>query len=166
MLQLPAIIDVEASGFGRGSFPIEVGCVLADGRSFCALIRPEPEWTYWDPAAEAVHGIRREALAAHGMPAVAVVRQLNELLRGLTVYSDAWAHDYAWLASLHEAAGQPPSYRLDHLARITPEIEAWRWNEMRQAVQESLQLERHRASADARVLQLTWQRAVQGRVES
>ena len=29
--KLPPIIDVEASGFGRGSFPIEVGFVMADG---------------------------------------------------------------------------------------------------------------------------------------
>ena len=27
----PIVIDVEASGFGKGSYPIEVGVVLPDG---------------------------------------------------------------------------------------------------------------------------------------
>lgn len=156
MLQAPAIIDVEASGFGAGSYPIEVGCVLPDGRSYCALIQPLAEWVHWDPAAEAAHHISREMLSTHGLPPLSVAIRLNTLLRGLTVYSDAWAHDYSWLATLHEAAGVPPSYRVEHLVRITPEIEAARWNAIREDVQASLQVERHRASADARVLQMTW----------
>lgn len=156
MLQAPAVIDVEASGFGRGSYPIEVGCVLADGRSYCALIQPVEEWTHWDASAEAVHGITREILAEHGLPVLSVAIRLNSLLQGQTVYSDAWAHDFVWLAALHEAAGVPPAYHLDHLARITPEIEARQWSVVRADVERSLQVRRHRASADARVLQMTW----------
>jgi len=156
MLQAPAIIDVEASGFGRGSYPIEVGCVLGDGRSYCALIQPAPEWTHWDPAAEALHHISRKNLQENGLPALSVAIRLNTLLQGQTVYSDAWAHDYVWLAILHEAAGIPPTYHLEHLVRITPEIEARQWREIREDVEQSLKVQRHRASADARVLQMTW----------
>jgi hypothetical protein len=36
------VIDVEASGFGRGSYPIEVGFVLPDGEAVCTLVRPRP----------------------------------------------------------------------------------------------------------------------------
>lgn len=156
MLQPPAIIDVEASGFGRGSYPIEVGCVLPDGRSYCALIQPQEEWTHWDPAAEATHGISREVLSEHGLPALSVAIRLNSLLQGRTVYCDAWGQDYVWLAKLHEAAGVPPAYNLEQLARITPQIEAARWESVRAEVQQSLAVRRHRASADARVLQMTW----------
>lgn len=156
MLQAPAVIDLEASGFGRGSYPIEVGCVLGDGRSYCALIQPPEKWTHWDPSAEAVHGITREILAEHGLPALSVAIRLNCLLQGQTVYSDAWAHDFVWLAALHEAAGVPPAYQLEHLARITPQVEAAHWNAVRADVERSLQVRRHRASADARVLQMTW----------
>ncbi len=42
MIDLPTVIDVEASGFGAGSYPIEVGVAFPDGRSWCCLIRPEP----------------------------------------------------------------------------------------------------------------------------
>jgi hypothetical protein len=41
-MNVPAILDVEASGFGRGSYPVEVGYVLEDGVSQCMLVRPEP----------------------------------------------------------------------------------------------------------------------------
>ena len=51
----PAVLDVEASGFGRESYPIEVGYVLSGGQTYCSLIRPLPEWTHWDPQAERVH---------------------------------------------------------------------------------------------------------------
>lgn len=162
MLLPPPIIDVEASGFGAGSYPIEVGVALPDGRSYCALIEPAPQWRHWDPAAEAVHGIARETLLAHGLPPLSVAIRLNALLGTTTVYTDAWAHDYSWLATLHEVAGIPRSYRIEHLARITPMVEACAWNEVRAGVEAELQLQRHRASADARVLQATWMRVMSG----
>ena len=51
---VPAFIDVEASGFGRHSYPIEVGVVLPDRESHCFIISPPTHWSYWDPEAEAV----------------------------------------------------------------------------------------------------------------
>src|SRR3954469_22423607 len=93
-------LDVEASGFGAGSYPIEVGVVLADRRSYCSLVKPEPEWAHWDAAAEDVHGISRAMLMRHGKPAKLVADQLNAFLYGLTVYSDAWSHDYSWMSRL------------------------------------------------------------------
>tara|TARA_B100000809_G_scaffold12879_1_gene11818 strand:- start:1149 stop:1406 length:258 start_codon:yes stop_codon:yes gene_type:complete len=36
----PFIIDVEASGFGAESYPIEIGIALAEGSKYCALIIP------------------------------------------------------------------------------------------------------------------------------
>ena len=41
----PAVLDVEASGFGRSSYPIEIGVVFPDGHAYCTLIRPESHWT-------------------------------------------------------------------------------------------------------------------------
>ena len=46
---VPAAVDVEASGFGAGSHPIEIGYVPTDGSSYCTLIRPEPSWTHRNP---------------------------------------------------------------------------------------------------------------------
>jgi hypothetical protein len=47
--EVPAVLDVEASGFGAGSYPIEIGYIASDGTSYCTLIRPAPSWTHWDP---------------------------------------------------------------------------------------------------------------------
>ncbi|HEX5125769.1 MAG TPA: hypothetical protein VFW00_03435 [Rhodocyclaceae bacterium] len=157
-IQTPAIIDVEASGFGAGSYPIEIGFVLPDGQCFCSLIRPAPEWKHWNAQAARIHGIPRELLFERGKPVGEVAAILNDKLLGLTVYSDGWAHDYTWLSVLFDEAKRIPSFRLEHLARILGENEANRWNIVRKQVEQDLCLSRHRASNDAKVLQTTWRR--------
>jgi hypothetical protein len=160
-MEAPAILDLEASGFGRHSYPIEVGYVLPDGSSYCSLIRPAAHWTHWDPAAESLHHIARATLEQHGRSPTEVARQLNHGLHGRTVFSDGWAHDYPWLAALYEEAEMVPSFRLDSLRRLLSEDEAGAWANARDAVSAQLQGQRHRASADARMLQLTVMRVRQ-----
>ena len=63
---LPTILDIEASGFGPGSYPIEVGFVTGDGKAWCSLVRPEADWRHWDDKAAAMHGITREHVEQHG----------------------------------------------------------------------------------------------------
>ena len=63
---LPTVLDIEASGFGRGSYPIEVGIARADGSCCAFLIQPLDEWVHWDPKAELLHGISRERLMKEG----------------------------------------------------------------------------------------------------
>jgi hypothetical protein len=152
----PAFLDIEASGFGRDSYPIEIGFVLPDGHAWCTLVRPEPEWVHWDDGAQALHGISRDTAERHGRPAIDVARELNRRLHGLVVYCDGWAHDYAWLARLYEAAGRAPSFRLEHLRRLLDEDTAARWQAARRSVLAQRPDPRHRASSDARVLQQTW----------
>ena len=160
-MRIPTVIDVEASGFGNGSYPIEVGFVLPDGRSECTLIRPAEGWTHWDDSAEAVHGINRSILVQSGKPAVEVAARLNQVLRGMTVYSDAWAHDFVWLSVLYEEAGLVPNFKLEHLAALIRNCTADHWNTVRLEVEHDMDLRRHRASNDARVLQQTWLRVHQ-----
>lgn len=158
LTKIPTIIDLEASGFGSASYPIEVGFVLPNGRLECTLIRPEPSWTHWDDSASEIHGISRELLLAFGKPVKEVALWLNDQLRGLTVYTDAWGHDYAWLATLYDAADMNPTFTLEHLVSITPECGADRWKEAHSEVAQELGLKRHRASNDALMLQRTWLR--------
>jgi len=153
-MQLPAILDIEASGFGRGSYPIEVGFCTSDGALFCGLIRPEPDWQHWDETAEALHGISRELLARHGRPVRWMAEEINARLGGQTVYCDGWGQDYPWLGRLYDAAGLQPNFRLDDLRRLLSEAEAQRWRAVTEAVRQRQRLTRHRASSDARVLQM------------
>ncbi|MCB1801796.1 MAG: hypothetical protein KDI82_08935 [Gammaproteobacteria bacterium] len=152
----PIIIDVEASGFGRGSYPIEIGIVLADASRHCFLIAPARRWTHWDPDAEQVHGISRELLVRHGRSVQDVAWRLNQLLRNRTAYSDAWAFDMSWVGKLFDAAGIEQTFRIADIADLIDAGQLERWQATKDAVTESLGLQRHRASGDARILQETW----------
>ena len=151
-MPLPVIIDIEASGFGRGSYPIEIGYFMPDGQSFCTLIRPDVGWSHWDSSAEAVHGISRDVLGAHGKPLIDVCLALNRQLRGQRIYCDAWAYDYVWLSVMYDAADLVPSFELKDLRDLLSECEKSLWHATRAAVEVRLALRRHRASGDARIL--------------
>jgi DNA polymerase III epsilon subunit-like protein len=151
---LPCVIDIEASGFGRGSYPIEVGYVLPDGRSRCMLVRPDKDWTHWDAGAEKMHGIARDTLLSHGRTVAEVAAQLNADLAGRTVYCDGWAHDYSWLAALFEAADQCAAFKLESVCALLRDEGLSRLDQARRGALASMGLTRHRASNDARALQL------------
>jgi len=149
---LPVIIDIEASGFGKGSYPIEIGYYRPDGQSYCALIRPEAVWTHWDSSAEKVHGIAREQLLTRGKPVAKVCLELNRKLRGQRIYCDAWAYDYVWLSVMYDAADLVPSFELKDMRDLLGDCEQALWHATRAIVEVRLHLRRHRASGDARTL--------------
>ncbi len=151
----PTIIDVEASGFGSASYPIEVGFVLPDGASYCALIHPAAGWTHWDESAERVHLVSRGTLRKHGHPAAEVARKLNDQLQGQTVYCDAWYHDFTWLSRLFDAADSAQAFRLEDIRTLLNEAQAEHWHLTKLQIQAELRLPRHRASNDAKILQAT-----------
>ena len=155
---VPITIDVEASGFGRESYPIEVGLVLPDGTPHCFLIAPHRSWTNWDPEAEKVHGIARDTLLTYGRPIPDIAWRLNQLLRERTVYSDAWSFDMSWLGKLFDVARERQRFRIASLHELVPQAQLADWDRTKEAVIRDLGLQRHRASGDARVLQETWRR--------
>ena len=157
-MSLPALIDIEASGFGKGSYPIEVGFVDPAGGLFCSLVQPEDDWSHWDPEAAALHGIARPLLQSHGKPCRWIARQLNERLAGQTVYCDGWAQDYPWLSRLFDAAESAPAFRLEDVRTLLSEEQALRWHDVVDEVRAELSLGRHRASSDAKVLQIALSR--------
>jgi len=156
--QTPIIIDIEASGFGRGGYPIEIGFVMSDGMAQCHLIHPYDDWTHWEAEAENLHGLKRETVVRFGMDGAYVARQLNQLLDGQTVYSDAWSYDSSWLALLFDRAELRQRFTIEHLAVITTEEQKAIWEKTRDEISTELGLKRHRASADARLIQATWLR--------
>ncbi|MDO9314884.1 MAG: hypothetical protein Q7T97_10110 [Burkholderiaceae bacterium] len=154
----PIVLDIEASGFGRDSYPIEIGYVLPDGGSYCTLVRPEANWTHWDPEAQRLHHIARATAVQHGRPPIDIARHLNYALFGQTVYSDGWANDYSWLGTLFDAAELSPSFHIENLRALLSEAEAENWHAIKDQVSRELNLRRHRASSDARLLQMTLMR--------
>lgn len=158
---LPTVLDIEASGFGRGSYPIEVGLARADG-SYCAfLIQPMDEWTHWDPKAELLHGISRQRLIQEGYPVRQVALWLNDELRELgKAYSDSWGYDNTWLSLLFHHAGLLPRFRLEALRILLSEEQQALWSDTKETIIGELGIHRHRAGEDAHLLQLTYQRTL------
>lgn len=156
----PCVIDIEASGFGRRSYPIEVGYVLPDGRTRCMLIRPPAGWTHWDEDAARVHGITRALLISHGKTPGEAARLINADLAGLTAYCDGWAHDYSWLAALYEEAGISPSFKLQSVNHLLGDTQLSQLDGARRGALAEMGLTRHRASNDAKALQLALNRVV------
>ena len=113
-------LDFEASSLSDSSYPVEVGWVCEDGREAEHLIRPAPDWTEWDAAAEAVHGITREQLLREGTPVDVVCDRLVEVFEGNVVHASAPSWDGHWLSMLLRAGGRPR-----HLLRLRDSEEAF-----------------------------------------
>ncbi|WLD59324.1 hypothetical protein NFC81_05965 [Salinispirillum sp. LH 10-3-1] len=155
-MRIPAILDIEASGFGRGSYPIEVGVAMPDGTVVSYLIAPHPDWTHWSDEAERLHGLSRELLLEKGFAPRQVAEQLNVLLEGQTVYSDGWGVDSSWLALLFYYAGCRQAFQLDTLTRILADEQLAVWDKTRDDLFAAHDGRRHRAGHDARILQQTY----------
>jgi len=156
----PSIIDVEASGLGPDSYPIEIGVILTSGKRYCSLIFPASEWTHWDEQAAKVHGITREDLKRFGRPVTEVSKALNELLAGLVIYSDAWGIDLRWITRLFYTAGIYQQFRVSALENILSEAQMNIWHETKNQIMTGEDLKRHRASTDAFIIQETYARTL------
>ncbi|MBI2803210.1 MAG: hypothetical protein HYX63_23570 [Gammaproteobacteria bacterium] len=156
----PLIIDVEASGFGGMSYPIEVGVALEQGQKYCTLISPASDWTHWDKEAEKIHRVARDILETYGKSLHEVTKQLNELLEYRTLYTDAWVVDKPWLTTLFHAAGVSMKFQVSPLEAILSELQMEQWHETKDCVIREAELARHRASYDAWIIQETYKRTL------
>lgn len=152
----PNIIDVEASGFGDSSYPIEVGVINQFGEKFCRLIKPQNDWLHWDKSAENLHGISRELLFDKGLPIVQLCRELNQFLKHKVVYSDGWVVDQPWLIKLFSDAKVVMEFKISPLEMILNEAQMAVWHDTKDEVCKNMQIQRHRASADAALIQSTF----------
>lgn len=158
---VPAIIDLEASGFGRGSYPIEVGFALEDRNVHSFLIRPAASWEHWSEDAEAKHGISRDMLQQQGLSAREIAIKLNEMLRGKTLYSDAWSFDSSWLGRLFDEAELVQRFRIETINKLLTPQQMELWHGTKEVVwQERGEENRHRAASDVQVLQETFSRVI------
>jgi hypothetical protein len=152
----PTIIDIEASGFGSTSYPIEIGVVKFNGERYCSLIQPDPTWKHWCENAEKMHGISRTQITDCGKPSHIICAELNIFLAGTTAYSDAWVHDSPWLTSLYFSARMNRHFYVSPIETIASEEQLLLWDNTKIALQQHLNIPRHRASGDAYLIQQTY----------
>lgn len=153
---IPNIIDVEASGFGPFSYPIEVGVINQQGEKYCRLVKPLKDWAHWDIKAQELHGISREALIKKGLPIQQLCQELNVFLNQQTVYSDGWVVDQPWLIKLFHSAHIPMEFHISPLEMILNEGQMAIWHNVKDNIVSQNVHERHRASGDASIIQSTF----------
>ncbi len=146
------VVDIEASGMGRFSYPIEIAMVAYNGVSYESLILPEVSWDSWSDSAEKIHGISRDTLLIKGRSAKQVCEELNTLFAGETFYSDCWPLDSKWLSTLYEAARMTPSFNLCSTDYILNEHDIQCWAQSKIDCAEAQNITPHRALADARII--------------
>lgn len=152
------VIDVEASGLGSHSYPIEVGLVLGNGTTYEALIKPPPDWQHWDKEAEDLHGISRDMLRRLGRSLREVCVELNQLCGGKTLYSDCWVYDSAWITKLFAKAGITPRFKCSPIEGILQEEHLEYWGEHKAEYIRNTQILPHRALNDAIIISETLER--------
>ncbi|WP_080801144.1 hypothetical protein [Desulfamplus magnetovallimortis] len=155
----PNIIDVEASGFGPESYPIEIGFVTTSRKRYSTLIMPHENWNHWDPESARIHNITRDLLNRHGRPLGEVAEYLNKIFKGETVYSDGWVVDKPWIDRLFYEANAQRLFSVSPLELILKEDQMEIWHRIKIEVIKQLKAERHRASIDAYVIQETFVRS-------
>lgn len=146
------IIDLEASGLDRKSYPIEVG--ITNGTiSAQWLISPEKNWTFWCEKAAKIHNIPRQLLLSEGLPIKQVCHELNEILDQSTVYSDAQEWDSFWLQVLFNAANTPQAFTVKSIEVFlkTPTL-INQYIDKKQAVLDQGVYQYHRALDDAKII--------------
>jgi DNA polymerase III epsilon subunit-like protein len=164
-LERVCCLDLEASGLGERTYPIEaavVDCATLECRSW--LIRPTPRWLsegLWSLEAAAMHGISIEELVSTGSPIGQVAAELVDCCRGKRVLCDGGEHDHRWLLTLFAGAGRNPPFHLDDFESFALEV-AQRSGYSELAMADSRLAQNthptHRASADARTLAETLRR--------
>ncbi len=154
--KIPIILDLESSGFDPESYPIEVGICLPSGKRVSSLIYPAESWVHWDDMAEKIHHITNEKLLQHGKPIAKVAKSLNKLLTHHTAFAESWVVERPWMEMLFAEAGQEMSFQLKSLDSITSDEQKAIWEEVNTEVVDRNNLQRHRASTDAWIIQQTF----------
>ncbi|WP_375176615.1 hypothetical protein [Marinobacter mobilis] len=140
------------------SYPIEIAWVDSMGNSDSILIRPEPDWTYWDAKAECVHGIAKEVLVEEGLPVTDAAERLSRALAIETVYSDAPDFDAWWVDRLFKAVKLARDFSIVDLRQLYSEIGPEATTHFLEHVSAITPL--HRAEADARRYAEAYQHAI------
>ena len=102
LVDVPPILDFEASSLSDNSYPISAGLVIG-GYVHYWVIKPKKNWLEWSPKSEALHGLSRDFIETHGIPADKVLSEIYEKLTGYdVVYSDNPEWEAMWFGRLGE----------------------------------------------------------------
>lgn len=82
--------------------------------------------------------------------------ELNEFVGEHRTFSDGWVVDSPWLVQLYDRSQVELGFRLSSLEMILKESQYGIWDETKLKLRKKLNVQRHRASNDALVIQQTF----------
>ena len=155
LINMFIVIDIEASGLSKDSYPIEIAWLDVNGNKDSFLIKPAENWLYWDDYAEqCIHKITRDELQQKGCTHLQAANRLNKALSEKTVYSDVARWDKFWLKQLYDKADIAMAFTCADIYSLLP-ID----NEKHylQILKETKEMERpHRALPDCISIMQIW----------
>lgn len=147
------VIDFEASGLSKQSYPIEVG--LTNGSTeYQSLIKPMQHWLYWSYASGAVHKIKRAELLTDGTEALKVAQRLNELATNQIVYCHSVQWDGFWCNALFSDNGIKCAFEIRDIQELIADSDSTleAFLNAQTILQSSQKFTAHRALDDALVI--------------
>ncbi|XQW86272.1 hypothetical protein ACOYR1_05970 [Thalassotalea piscium] len=147
------MLDIEASGLGHESYPIEVAYVSSTGDRNSYLIKSTDEWIndgLWCSDAESsIHKISQDMLAQHGIPPFVVANSLNEALSGKLVLCNDLDYDGVWLTQLFKAANVGVMFSLTDIRYLYEYLGESKTHNFKQSYDAIVPSTIHRALPDA-----------------
>ncbi len=157
-----AFIDLEASGLGSTSWPVEVGWAFETGEPVSMLIKPDETWSdqSWDDEAERLHRLSRGELERDGVAPREACSRMNRALADAVVHSDAPDWDGFWLFRLFSAARARQEFKLHDYSRLVRPLAGARAQALL-AEASRIAPRQHRVAPDIRHLQTFYRLASQ-----
>ena len=152
------VIDFEASGLSRLSYPIEVG--LTNGcTDYQALIKPMRHWNYWSDEAESVHKISRTQIQRKGIEPAQVAQELNHRLSGKVAYCDSVQWDGFWCNILYADNAIHCKFEIRDISELITDSDEKLSTFLaeRAKLEQSGQVTLHRALDDAKIIRTALQ---------
>lgn len=147
------VIDFEASGLSKKSYPIQVG-VTNGTTEYQSLIKPLRHWQHWDLEAAKIHNIPYHMLLDQGRDTETVAQELNEILAGQVVYCDSIEWDGFWGNVLFSDSGIHQKLIIKDIKELlnNPDSKLSRYLETKEALEKSGDYTLHSALDDAKII--------------
>lgn len=162
-LTYPVFLDIEASGLVVESYPIEIAWNDAAGDIKSFLIKPDPEWSYWNEDAQALHRISRTTLKHEGISLHEACDLLDADLKGGHIFSDASFYERQWLDRLYDTASRKRPFTVQCISKIQQFRKAFvvraketDFNRFQEKAFEELG-DRHRAAIDVKAMMMVYE---------
>lgn len=156
MIKTITALDMESSGW-KG-YPIQVGVIRTDGKTYKSLIKPHKEWLSdleWSYNAQCIHKMKKEYVIENGRDLTVVANELNNFLTTTDVYVDS-RYDVMWLDLLFEFAEVKRTFKMFVIDDICPEDFTIHWSLMFERTRKLSGLPLHDALNDAKLIQRTF----------